>query len=66
MTEPTERALAKRMRAYAAQHPDVADEFVQHAEKLESINDDTRIPTLVGIWARARKAWCRETGEDLV
>ena len=53
--------LVERMRAH-----DQADEFAPHIEALESIDSWTPIIDLLGIWARARKAWCQVTGESLV
>ena len=65
--KPTESPpLADRMREYAATHPEVLASFKAHADALDSITHETPIPKLVGIWARARRAWCEVTGEPLV
>jgi len=61
-------SLIDRMRSYAKTHPTVHEEFTKLADDLERVCDvcAPSIPKLVGMWAKARRRWCEETGEDLV
>lgn len=60
--------LHTRMRRLAAaQAPDVAADLRAKADALEDAADFKHGPkVLLGCWARARRAWCNVTGEDLV
>lgn len=61
--------LSKKMRKLAdgGKHP-CAIELFARAEDLDraSFASPFDVKAVVGAWARARKVWCRETGEDLI
>lgn len=61
----TAPSLADRMRRLAESRPEISDEFVTLADRLDAL-DGTDIPKLVGTWAKARRRWCEETGEALI
>jgi hypothetical protein len=61
-TTPT---LAERMRTYVAAHPEAEATLRPHIETLENIDHAMSAQKIVGIWARARRAWCELTGEEL-
>lgn len=67
--------LGDKMRELAARRPEpVASELRELGEAfdrasikaygIDGTSDDTK--TMMGAWARARRAYCRETGESLV
>lgn len=62
----TAPSLADRMRRLAEKRPDIRDEFVALADKLDAITVETPIPQIVGRWAKARRRWCEATGEPLI
>ena len=63
--------LADKMRRLADQRPDIREEFTDLADRLDTIPgaleaDPINVPRVVGIWAKARRRWCEETGEPLI
>lgn len=61
--------LAPKMRAFAAANSG-NDHLVELADKMDAARDapegEWSAKKMIGTWARARRAWCEVTGEDLV
>jgi hypothetical protein len=71
MTDADDAGLAAKMREYANGHPHVRERFNELAENFEKASaacfDGTgSVPKMLGAWAKARRAWCEETGEQIV
>lgn len=71
----TETDLSKSMRALAEKRPKaIADELRQLADAFDKATSEAYGPDgtpedtkrMLGAWARARRVYCRETGEPLV
>lgn len=63
----TDKILSNEMRAYARKkHWPTTHAFYTLAAALDKAVESGGARTLLGAWARARKAWCAETGESLV
>lgn len=59
-------SLPERMRLLVKSRPDLSDEFVNLANQLEAVCETGNIPKIVGLYAKARRRWCEETGERLI
>lgn len=64
-----ETELGKKMRALACEHPhlsELADKFDAAAKGFYSQPQTVTPQSFLGHYARARRAYCNVTGEDLV
>lgn len=64
-----ETELAKKMHALASEHPhlaELADKFDAAAKGFYSEPQTVNVMSFMGHYARARRAYCDVTGEDLV
>lgn len=58
--------LSNRMRLLAAREPDHAVLLKEKADALDEAVNKGETRGIIGAWARARRAYCDVTGEDLV
>lgn len=74
MTDTTQTNLSERMRALHAEDPsalpenwlELADKFDAAAKGFFGSPQTVNVVQFMGHFARARKAWCAVTGEELV
>lgn len=64
MTEASKHTLAARIRQHALCTP--GSDLERHAAALDTITASMPVREMVAIWARARKYWCKLTGEPLI
>lgn len=61
-----ENSLTDRMRTLAKDGHPCAEELRQRADDMDNAIATHDMRKMIGAWARARRLWCKCTGEPLI